>query len=201
MRRLPTAANYRRMLREASRNPSTRLPTPEPALSQQERRRLWTAVSITALPAHGVHLPAPSEPALSVPARRRLWTAGSITALSAHGVRLPAPSEPALSEQERRRLWTAGSITALSGHGVRLPAPLRTRIPPNKQPKALDCCQPYISPCARSAHARPSPRTRPSRPRVSPLPSQVPYPQAHLHHSEFPTFNSQFPTPPASFPI
>ena len=200
MRRLPTAANYRRMLREASRNPSTRLPTPEPALSQQERRRLWTAVSITALPAHGVRLPAPSEPALSVPARRRLWTAVSITALPAHGVRLPAPSEPALSEQAAEG---SGLLSALQ-------LSLRTECacqPPPNQPSPYPRAEGsglLGGITALSAHGVRLPaslRTRPSRPRVSPLPSQVPYPQAHLHHSEFPTFNSQFPTLPASFPV
>ncbi len=54
--------------------------------------------------------------------------------------------------------------------------PLPTRPPPNKQPKALDCCQNYSSPCAQSAPASPlTPLTspRPRRPRIH-HPAQIP---------------------------
>jgi len=51
--------------------------------------------------------------------------------------------------------------------GIEFPQrPVRSRLlpnqpPPNQQPKALDCCQNYSSPCARSAPASPSPNQPP----------------------------------------
>ena len=91
-------------LRDAGPSPAIAHQPPSPHHPlRSSSRRLWTAVSNTALSAHGVRLPA-----LSLQARDR-----------------EAPYSR-LSPQERRRLWTAGRITALSAHGVRLPALLRS---------------------------------------------------------------------------
>ena len=218
MRRLPTAPNYRRMLREASRNPAPATPPPAPAPSEQERRRFWTAGRITALPAHGVRIPAlptgTQKRSVSLFTARRAglgtrhpgapgtqkWSVSLFTARRAGltGRRLPfAPHEPRpliprnrlhhrpntcsegtphTHQSRTPRAPTsnpqspfqpppastsacelAGSLAASVGQKPPLPTrrTLRTRPPPNKQPKALDCCQHYSSPCARSAHTRP----------------------------------------------
>jgi len=157
MRRLPTAPNYRRMLSEASRNPSTRLPTPEPALSQQERRRLWTAVSITALPAHGVRLPAlPTRPGNAEVPLGPLPTR-PLLLFTIHYFQFPPPL-PTRAPQALDCCEHHSSPCARSAPT----RPLRTRLPPNKQPKALDCWEYHSSLCARSAPASPL-RTSPLR--------------------------------------
>ena len=63
MRRLPTAPNYRRMLREASRNPAPAPPTPGASPSRTAHARTRDHPSSIARPPH------------SEPERRRLWTA------------------------------------------------------------------------------------------------------------------------------
>ena len=119
-------------------------------------RRLWTAVRITALPAHGVRLPAPlptSQP--SEQASRRLWTAGRITALSACGARLPAPSVQARARE--------APYSPLS------PPALRT-----SQPQALDCWENHSSLCVRSTPTRPPHKPGHARLRSRPSPHKPP---------------------------
>jgi hypothetical protein len=62
------------------------------------------------------------------------------------------PSEPARLRQAPARppsQHAKSHFSLLTSH-FSLPSP-----PPNKQPKALDCCRNYSSPCARSAPTRP----------------------------------------------
>jgi hypothetical protein len=141
------------------------------------RRRLWSAVRITALPAHGVRLhalptrPSPNKPHLkfqisNLKSPHRAAGSGLLSELQ-HSPRAehacqPSPNPPT-SEQASRRLWTAGSITALPACGARLQALSQQAPLPTRPPSPFPPLTSHLSPHASAAAARRSRRAQAPR--------------------------------------
>ena len=164
-------------------------PRSPPAPSQPARARHPTLVSALA---HPHQIPNPNGIASPTVGLHKRPTLGGVPPVTRMPMPSPLPIPTGLRPPAQG--WTAASrptlgppqnkSTTLSGlrprrHYPRMPIshrppyPLaphqpslasRTSPSPYKQPKALDCCQNYSSPCARSAPASPTEQASPHQP-------------------------------------